>query len=56
MYQACFPQATQVVDMDLIGESGAYQYQFNEYFAPAAQSREADPSLWEVRIGVKYDF
>lgn len=56
MYQAGFPQATQVVDMELIGESGNYQYQFNEYFAPAGQSREADPSLWEVRIGVKYDF
>ncbi|RUO32340.1 TonB-dependent receptor [Aliidiomarina soli] len=56
LYQAGFPQATQVADVDLIGSAGNYQYQFNEFFAPAGQSREATPSLWEINIGVKYDF
>lgn len=53
LYQAGFPQTTQVVDVELTGDN---RYQFNEFFSPAGQSREASPSLWEVRIGFKYDF
>ena len=32
------------------------QYSFNSFDSPTAQSRQTDASLWEIRIGVKYDF
>ncbi|RUO29158.1 TonB-dependent receptor [Aliidiomarina sedimenti] len=56
MYQAGFPQMTDVVNVDLVGSEGNYQYQFNEFFSPSGQSRVQAPSVWEIRVGVKYDF
>mgnify|MGYP002700491031 CR=1 FL=1 len=32
------------------------KYSYNEFSNPSSSSRVTDPSLWEVRIGVKYDF
>jgi len=32
------------------------QYSFDGYDSPTAQSRVTDASLWEIRVGVKYDF
>jgi len=32
------------------------QYSYNEFNNPSASSRVTDPSLWEMRIGIKYDF
>lgn len=32
------------------------QYSYNEFNNPSAASRVTDPSLWEMRIGIKYDF
>ena len=37
-----------------ITDDGKYSY--NEFNSPSPSSRVTDPSLWEVRIGVKYDF
>ena len=34
----------------------ANQYVFQEFTNPATQSRQNDASLWEMRIGVTYDF
>ncbi|WDE01340.1 TonB-dependent receptor [Thalassomonas actiniarum] len=31
-------------------------YTYNEFLAPPSQSRDRDASLWEIRLGVKYDF
>lgn len=31
-------------------------YSYDEFNNPSSSSRVTDPSLWEVRIGVKYDF
>lgn len=36
-----------------INNSGQYVYKFNN---PTAESRRIEPSLWEARIGVKYNF
>jgi hypothetical protein len=32
------------------------QYSYNEFNNPSSSSRITDPSLWEMRIGIKYDF
>jgi len=32
------------------------QYSYNEFNNPSASSRVTDASLWEMRIGIKYDF
>jgi hypothetical protein len=32
------------------------KYSFDSFSSPTAQSRVTDASLWEIRIGVKYDF
>ena len=37
-----------------ITDDGKYSY--NSFTTPTPQSRVTDPSLWEVRIGLKYDF
>lgn len=53
MYQAGFPQMQDVVNVEVLNDG---RYQFNEFYAPGGQNRETAPSLWEVRIGVKYNF
>lgn len=32
------------------------QYSYNSFNNPSTESRQTDPSLWEVRLGVRYDF
>ena len=32
------------------------QYSFDRYDSPTSRSRVTDASLWEIRVGVKYDF
>ncbi|MCP4326212.1 MAG: TonB-dependent receptor, partial [Alteromonadales bacterium] len=32
------------------------KYSYNEFNNPSPSSRVTDPSLWEIRLGVKYDF
>lgn len=32
------------------------QYSYNEFSNPSTASRKTDPSLWEIRVGVRYDF
>jgi len=53
MYETSFPRAQEVVDAS-INDQG--QYVFEEFIKPAGQTRVADASLWEVRMGVRYDF
>ena len=37
-----------------VQDNGTYLYQ--RFTNPSAQSRQTDPSLWEIRLGVKYKF
>ncbi|HEY7776078.1 MAG TPA: TonB-dependent receptor [Kineobactrum sp.] len=53
MYEASFPRSQQLVDAS-INDQG--QYVFERFFEPAQQSRVASASLWQLRIGVSYDF
>ena len=53
MYETSFPRAQEIVGSS-INDNG--QYVFEEFIKPTGQTRVADASLWEVRIGVKYDF
>lgn len=53
LYESSFPRYQSVVDASIDG-SGNYVY--NEFFSPTSQSRATDASLWEVRIGLRYDF
>ena len=53
LYETSFPRAQQVVDAS-INDNGQYVYE--RFIQPAGQTRDADPSLWEIRVGVKYDF
>jgi opacity protein-like surface antigen len=32
------------------------QYSFDRFSSPTPQSRVTDASLWEIRVGVKYNF
>ena len=50
--EASFPQSQGVVDVDRVGS----QYVFNEFAPPANTTRVTDPSLWEVRVGLRYKF
>jgi hypothetical protein len=53
MYETSFPRAQEIIDAS-INDSG--QYVFNEFITPQGQTRVADASIWEMRMGVKYDF
>lgn len=37
-----------------VTDDGVYSY--NEFTNPSIESREIDASLWEIRVGIKYDF
>jgi hypothetical protein len=49
-----FPRNQSVVQIAQTTGDGPYVYQ--QFFSPAPQSRVADPSLWEIRFGISYDF
>ena len=53
MYETSFPRAQEIVDAS-INDQGQYVYE--EFIQPQGQTRVADASLWEMRVGVKYDF
>ena len=50
--EASFPLSQGVVDVDRNGS----QYVFQDFFTPALTSRVTDPSLWEIRVGLRYKF
>jgi len=50
--EAGFPRTDDVVNMEV--EDG--KYLFEEFISPGGQSRATQASLWEVRIGLKYEF
>ncbi|REL37372.1 TonB-dependent receptor [Thalassotalea euphylliae] len=53
LYETSFPRAQEMVAAS-INDNGQYVYE--EFIQPQGQTRVADASLWEVRVGVKYDF
>lgn len=54
MKEASFPRYQPAVDASINSTTG--QYEFNQFLDPAGQTRERDPSLWKVLVGIKYDF
>ncbi|HMB58590.1 MAG TPA: hypothetical protein VKN35_01645, partial [Xanthomonadales bacterium] len=52
--EAGFPRSQGVVEMD-ISEDGS-QYIYERFIAPQGQGRITDASLWEIRVGVTYQF
>lgn len=53
LYEASFPRQQPVVGAS-INENN--QYVFEDFITPALQTRVADASLWEIRVGVRYSF
>ncbi|WP_347330769.1 TonB-dependent receptor [Marinimicrobium locisalis] len=52
-YEAGFPRIQTAVNASMDDE-GRYVYQ--SFRDPAGPTREGGPSLWEIRVGVRYDF
>ena len=50
--EAGFPRTDDVVNMDIV--DGKYLYQ--SFVTPGGQSRATQASLWELLIGLKYEF
>lgn len=53
MYEGGFPRYQPSVDASI---NDSNQYVFEEFIAPARQVRVSDASLWEIRLGLKYEF
>jgi hypothetical protein len=53
MKEASFPRKQRLVGASINDQN---QYVFERFFNPAQQSRVADASLWQIRVGVSYDF
>ena len=51
--EATFPQVEAVVNASINANN---QYVFNEFLEPPGQARVGDASLWEARIGLRYEF
>ena len=50
--EVSFPRRQAVVDMEIEGDQYLY-----EFFTPGGgETVRADPSLYEIRIGLRYDF
>ncbi|HUG03943.1 MAG TPA: carboxypeptidase regulatory-like domain-containing protein [Steroidobacteraceae bacterium] len=50
-----FPRRQTVVQIqEGLSPTGAYVYE--QFFSPAPQARVSDPSLWELRFGIRYSF
>lgn len=47
-----FPRTDDVVEMDVVNG----QYLYKQFVNPGGQSRSTQASLWEARIGVRYEF
>jgi hypothetical protein len=52
-YEASFPRAQTAVDATM-DDQGRYVYE--EFRDPAGPTRVGSPSLWELRVGFRYDF
>ncbi|MDP4529386.1 TonB-dependent receptor [Alkalimonas delamerensis] len=53
LYEAEFPQAERTVTAELL-DNGVVRY--NRFEEPRPQGRRVNPSLWNVVLGIKYDF
>jgi len=53
MYETSFPRAQPAVKAS-INDNGQYVYE--DFIKPSGQTRVADASLWEMRVGIRYDF
>ncbi len=51
--EVSFPRFQGVVELDGIDNG---QYVYSEFTRPSGESRVADPSVYEIRIGLRYDF
>jgi len=49
-----FPRIEDIVDADY--DAAANQYIFQNFNAPGGERRSTGASLWEIRLGVKYNF
>jgi len=47
-----FPRRQAIVDMEIEGA----QYLFENFISPVGETRVAGPSLYEIRIGLRYEF
>ncbi len=62
--EVSFPRAQGVVELgeveidgvDYVGINPDGQYIYDEFTRPSGESRVADPSVYEIRIGLRYDF
>jgi hypothetical protein len=54
MYEATFPQYQAVVNGTIDAATG--QYVYNEFFQANPQGRVTKASLWELRMGFRYEF
>ncbi len=52
--EASFPRMQGIVDARI--DSATNTYVFEDYFEAAGQRRVSSPSLWSIRLGVKYSF
>ena len=52
-YEASFPRMLDIVDAEVLPDG---RYQFNEFSVPTEQFRVTDSSLWEIRVGLRYEF
>ncbi|MEE4174855.1 MAG: TonB-dependent receptor [Xanthomonadales bacterium] len=50
--EVSFPRRQGIVDMEIEGD----QYLYEAFLPGAGETRVADPSLYEIRIGLRYDF
>lgn len=50
--EVSFPRRQAVVDMELEGD----QYLYETFLPGAGETRVSDPSLYEIRVGIRYDF
>ncbi|MBT0585919.1 TonB-dependent receptor [Alteromonas oceanisediminis] len=51
--EASFPRSQRVVDAS-INDNG--QYVYSDFITPSLETRVAEASLWQVRLGVRYSF
>lgn len=53
MYEASYPRMQQLVRASINDQN---QYVYEQFFDPARQTRVASASLWQLRLGLRYDF
>ncbi|WGL17144.1 TonB-dependent receptor [Microbulbifer bruguierae] len=53
MYEGSFPRYQAAVETSIDDEG---RYVFEEFLDPAGQTRVADASFWQARLGIRYEF